>query len=1505
MRIHVFVIAVFLTGVPLFIQAQGVGDYQSRASGNWNDLSTWERYNGTSWEPAMSSPSAADGLITIRNPHSVTIPVSQSTTIDQLVINGILNVNGTLSVANGPGVDLIVSGINSKVQVNGTLIRQNLSEISNEVGATAIAFGNGALYDHQYATSVGDMPAATWASTSTLLFSGFKNTARMSANSTWDQQYGNVTFSNPGQKAAVELHGYIRTVRGSLSMVNNSGSPVRLSDDGDFELNIDGDLVINGSSRLVFGAANSVVINIGGDFVFSSNNAAGSYATVSGSTTINLAGDFVANAGTGRFRFTGQGSTGNTVLNMLNGDFQLISGILEEQGSGAAQVNIRFLRAGEQSFRNSGTITGYFNYYVSPATTLNLGTYAVVGVSPSSFVLEGTVIVGSPSTSGAISSSATSGNIRTPLANRVFSPGSTIIYRGTQALYMGSGHPKNADITTIIDNTAGVTLTQNTVLVHPLVLASGTLNIGSQVLTLNSTITTTGGTLGGTENSRLTIGGNEDGAVGTLPFSPAASTLGILDINRAGTGVTVTIGAPLTIHSALNLVKGNLTNSSTLTLRDGVTLTRYDLASLSGNRPVTVDGEVYHVTYRTHTPSGGPYAVMTTGSELPDNDFRLGNFNMILSQALDRLELSHYTTVNGNVTLSRGRLAPNNFGITMNGANWNDNEGNLIPGGGVIIFNGATAIGGTSDPLFGNIQVNPDASVNFTRNFVITGNVSFLPGSIIEMNNVVVTFSGGNPQNVSANGANFSNITVAKSGGQGILLLSRLNLIGLLRFENPSADVNFQSNGHLNLISTSDESGTGTARIYRLLNGNRISGNVVVNRFMSGEGRIYRYISSPITNASVAQLKDDIFIGGQLSDPSPTQEICGLTAKSSNPSLWYYDEAVPGGIDDGWVVYPHKGVSSAASPLAVGRGYAVFIRVCEDPTVIDFVGPINQGPLTLPVTYTPNSSGTDADGWNVVGNPYPSAIDWDAGWVKTRISPMIAINDDAAKMFRYYEPGVTDEIPNGLIAMGQAFHVRATGANPTLRITENAKVGAVPEFFREAAPRIPNFVITLSDGKVRDYAYVKVVADARRTLDDLDAPKIKNENFGLATVSEDKIGMAINAVDGLACGMELPLRTEGLLPGQYSFSLDTRGNFAKFQFVLTDRYTNTQTVLTQAEFDFVVTADSLSAVVDRFTLLVDENANFAPVTVANATACDESVRIDVPDAQRKVKYAVFTASGARLSPEQFADNNELTFPASSLADADADLVLKAISACGAQIAVTQPFRVSTGVPPVASLANQLDCETGALRLVATSSDPTATINWYAREDDTSPIFTGAVFDPGQLEKNRTFFAEVIAGGCSGGRQAITADVTPADAPALITEGNRLVANYGEGTVWYFNDEIIAQDTHSIRADKAGQYHVTINVKGCNLTFYHFQEEVRGLQYYPNPVRDVLTLEGITPDIEKIELLNGLGVNVLNIYEKGRNFDGSVNLAELPDGVYLLVVAGNEEKRSYRIIKGSR
>src|SRR6185295_6090868 len=70
-------LALTLMALPMqSAQADALGDYRSVASGNWNSISTWETFNGTSWVAATATPTNSDGVITIRNGHTVTITAS-------------------------------------------------------------------------------------------------------------------------------------------------------------------------------------------------------------------------------------------------------------------------------------------------------------------------------------------------------------------------------------------------------------------------------------------------------------------------------------------------------------------------------------------------------------------------------------------------------------------------------------------------------------------------------------------------------------------------------------------------------------------------------------------------------------------------------------------------------------------------------------------------------------------------------------------------------------------------------------------------------------------------------------------------------------------------------------------------------------------------------------------------------------------------------------------------------------------------------------------------------------------------------------------------------------------------------------------------------------------------------------------------------------------------------------------------------------------------------------
>ena len=187
-----------------------------------------------------------------------------------------------------------------------------------------------------------------------------------------------------------------------------------------------------------------------------------------------------------------------------------------------------------------------------------------------------------------------------------------------------------------------------------------------------------------------------------------------------------------------------------------------------------------------------------------------------------------------------------------------------------------------------------------------------------------------------------------------------ISLNGILLCNGP-----LNTNGNLTLLSTAggtaliDGSGTGT-----------ISGNVTMQRYLpSGFG--YKYFSSPFQASTVFEFDDD------------------MNLSASFPTFYGYDE---NRTSSGWINYTDPaGVLNPMSGYAVNFGSGVAAKT------VDVTGVVNNGYLSRTLY---NHDSTYTKGFNLVGNPYPSPIDWNTGgWTKTNI-------DNA---LYYFKAGGADE----------------------------------------------------------------------------------------------------------------------------------------------------------------------------------------------------------------------------------------------------------------------------------------------------------------------------------------------------------------------------------------------------------------------------------------------------------------------------------------------------------------
>jgi hypothetical protein len=1042
----------------------------SVASGNWNAPATWS---------CNCIPSSSNGTITISAGHTVT--VNTAVTADEIVVaagtpGGVLNITsgGVLTVANGAGSDVTNSG-----------------SITTST-SSALVFNSGSEYNHS--RTGGGIPISTWSSGSICRITGWTTTATSADltafRNSLNQSFHHFTWES-AQSSNVEFNGFLKTVNGDLtisrtgSLINNaSNTKVVFGLNGiptaTGSLIVKGNFIVTGNSQVTINTSGTYTMTVEGNVSLSSDNVGNLnpywITNTNGTTNLNVLGDFTLTKGVLDLNVV----NGNSSINV--GKNFVFSGGTITRSASQGQGIINFYNGGTHTYtRTAGLFTSQpITFQVSSGNILDLDSYTIGNASGSgAFLNSGTVVVGSTNATGAIS-----GNILP--VSRTFNSGSTIIYRSGFSQFMGSDQPSAPDVNTVIDNTSGVFLASNAA-VGNLTLTDGNLTVGSNTLTINGNVTPNNSFIEVTNGSSLEIAGS--GPFGTIPLT-GSNTLNNLTINRSGGSATLPYN--LTVAGTFSQFAGTLNlNNHTLTVEgdyvgigdlDGtsssslvingagslpdevfmsgifntITLNRADASLITSsafevtNLNLTA-GNFENTTAMSMTDGGLITVVAGTLLAAPDcqgtYDVVYNNVDEITTTAeLQSDPKVDDVTLNGGATVIVGGNSSITGDLNIASGGLNAGVNTISLGGNLIVnassnfssssinFNGVTSISGSNIPEFGSVAVSNGATLNVPTSMQIAGDAAFHAASTVNASNTTITLTGAGSQNVSGGGKSVHNLTLNKSVGTSVTLTSNLSMTG--RMSISSFNTTFNSAGFLTLVSTSDGNAD-NASIGPLLNGAAVNGNVNVQRYMSSEGRIYRYLSSPVSNAPVSDLQDDFPVTGSF----PQSSICSGCAAAA--SLFYYNAATAA-----YVAYP---TTSNAQTLEVGRGYAGFVRqnILPGAVTVDLTGSINQGDIPLPVAH----NASVAESWNLVGNPYPASIDWDtpSGWTKQNISGSIAVRDNGAvEKGHVYWNGTIGDIEEGVIAAGQAFWVRTTGATPQLTVHEDAKSTSTGAFFREA-----------------------------------------------------------------------------------------------------------------------------------------------------------------------------------------------------------------------------------------------------------------------------------------------------------------------------------------------------------------------------------------------------------------------------------------------------------------------
>jgi fibronectin-binding autotransporter adhesin len=177
---------------------------------------------------------------------------------------------------------------------------------------------------------------------------------------------------------------------------------------------------------------------------------------------------------------------------------------------------------------------------------------------------------------------------------------------------------------------------------------------------------------------------------------------------------------------------------------------------------------------------------------------------------------------------------------------------------------------------------------------------------------------------------------------------------------------------------------------------------------------------------------------------------------------------------------------------------------------MDMTGVVNNGPLSVTLS---NHNRTYTKGFNLIGNPYPSPIDWDAtaGWLKDSVDNALyyfkaSTTDQYGGTYSTYNAGVSsDGLATNIIPSMQGFFVHVTdGVWPVtgiLSMNNSVRVTDLTHSFLKSDGAKQNSLLRLSTAFSDDIAAADpfvIYFDEKATAEfdsQLDALKLMNTDL--------------------------------------------------------------------------------------------------------------------------------------------------------------------------------------------------------------------------------------------------------------------------------------------------------------------------------------------------------------------------------------------------------------------------
>ncbi|HEX2920984.1 MAG TPA: choice-of-anchor Q domain-containing protein [Bacteroidales bacterium] len=435
------------------------------------------------------------------------------------------------------------------------------------------------------------------------------------------------------------------------------------------------------------------------------------------------------------------------------------------------------------------------------------------------------------------------------------------------------------------------------------------------------------------------------------------------------------------------------------------------------------------------------------------------------------------------------------------------------------------------------------------------------------------------------------NLTI---GASRLLTVTSLTNYGSVNFApNAKGTINSITNNG-SLLLESEAAGTSSG-ISSLIIQNYSGNNPAIELYLPAQ---YHYISSPFSTMSA------------------TTEI--INEPNSSSVMEYRENLITNNMNNGWVtttgyhfdVLANSWVSGSTpwSAMSPGAGYNYY---SDAPYTYNITGSINTANQSINLVYNTIGQGTPdpiQQGYNLLGNPFTSSIDWDnvvssnGSLFDTDVSPAIYFRQSGATIV--YLNGVTTpstyNSDGSLIPPMQGFFVKSNLNNASLTIPSSARVHTNNKRYKGTTSSIPLVRLQIDYSGKSDQTVVRFDEKATTGFDNnFDAYKIfpSSDSPSLSS-SISGVEYSINGIPYPESSASIPLAVNAPATGSYSINAKEIVELTNYKIYLKDNLLGRTVSLNDDPiYTFSTAKGKLS---DRFVLEVTTIATSIPENTASS-----------------------------------------------------------------------------------------------------------------------------------------------------------------------------------------------------------------------------------------------------------------------------------------------------------------